>query len=272
MTQLVGHTPGGQRASRMSQYQITEPVYEAVGGGQTTTADDGLVPASEVGLPDVSPEILSAIPVQERALARRVLMVPLISAKDEDLADAIGTQMPGAFDFLIVRGVVLKETTLAGRSALELLGPGDFLAPPLTATRQLESRAVSRYLAYGQASLAAIEGRCRLAARRWPGIADSLHDRLGVQTHRASMHAAMLHLPRIEDRIVALFADLAERFGRVTIDSILIDLHLTHDVIGGLVGGRRPTVTVALRQLSDRGVIERRDGDRWRLSRSVVAV
>ena len=95
------------------------------------------------------PEIIARVPAQDRLLAEHTLIVPLISVGDDDLAEAIGRQIPEAFDFLIVDGVVLKETTLAGRSALELLGPGDLLAPPLTAARQPGSRAISRYLAHG---------------------------------------------------------------------------------------------------------------------------
>ncbi len=228
--------------------------------------------ASVVGLAAVLPEILSSVPAEDRELAERTLVVPLLSARDEDLADVVTAQTPGAFDFLIVDGVVLKETSLASRSALELLGPGDLLAPPLTAVRQLESRAVSRYLAHGRVSLAAIEAHFRQAAGRWPGIADFLHDRLGRQTHRASMHLAMLQLPRIEDRVIALFADLAERFGRVTPEGVLIDVPLTHDVIGGLVGGRRPTVTLALHKLASNGLLERHHGDHWKLARRIVSV
>jgi hypothetical protein len=74
--------------------------------------------------------------------------------------------------------VVIKQTVLHRRAALELLGAGDVLAPPLTATPQTESRSLSRYLAYGPVSLAALETHFRLAARRWPEIADFLHDRL----------------------------------------------------------------------------------------------
>ena len=85
------------------------------------------------------------------------------------------------------------------------------------------------------------------------------------------MHLAMLHLPRIEDRIIALFADLAERFGHISADGILIDLPLTHEIIGGLVAGRRPTVTLALQTLASNGLIERLDGGRWKLARSIVA-
>jgi CRP-like cAMP-binding protein len=217
------------------------------------------------------PEIVASVAAEDRPLAERTLIVPLISARDADLADVISTQIPGAFDFLIVDGVVLKETALARRPALELLGRGDLLAPPLTAARQLESRAVSRYLAHGQVSLAAIEDHIRQAARRWPGIADFLHDRLARQTHHASMHLAMLHLPRIEDRIIALFSDLAERFGHMTADGILIDLPLTHEIIGGLVGSRRPTVSIALHQLASKGIVARLEDDRWKLDRSILA-
>jgi CRP/FNR family transcriptional regulator, cyclic AMP receptor protein len=226
--------------------------------------------AAAVSLAAVWPDILTRVPGEDLQLAERVLMMPLMAARDEDLSDVIGTQIPGAFDFAIVEGVVLKETILAGRSSLELLGPGDVLAPPLTAIRQLESRAVSRYLAHGQVSLAAINNHFREAVRRWPGLADFLHDRLARQTHRSSMHLAMLHEPRAEDRVIALFADLAERFGHVTADGILIDLPLSHEIIGRVVASRRPTVTIALRQLAADGVLERLADNRWKLARTIV--
>jgi CRP/FNR family transcriptional regulator, cyclic AMP receptor protein len=108
--------------------------------------------------------------------------------------------------------------------------------------------------------------------RRWPRLADFLHDRLGRQTHRSSMHLAMLHEPRAEDRVIALFADLAERFGHVTADGILIDLPLSHEIIGRLIGSRRPTVTIALQQLAADGVLERLEDNRWKLARTIVSM
>ena len=124
---------------------------------------------------------------------------------------------------------------------------------------------MSRYLAHGDVSLAALDSRFRQAIRRWPGLSDVLHDRLGRQTHRASMHVAMLHLPRVEDRVVALFGNLAERFGRMTGDGVVIDARLTHEIIGRPVGSRRPTVTLALQALDSDGVLSRVEGDRWLL-------
>jgi CRP-like cAMP-binding protein len=83
-------------------------------------------------------------------------------------------------------------------------------------------------MAHGLASIAVLDDRFRRAAQRWPALVDCLHECLGRQAHRASRHLAILHLPRVEDRIVALFADLAGRFGRMTPNGIVIDLPLTH--------------------------------------------
>jgi CRP-like cAMP-binding protein len=193
----------------------------------------------------------------------------VLFAREENLAEILATRQPNAFDFIIVEGVVLKETRLLSRTAVEILGPGDVLAPPLTAIRQVESRAVSSYRAHGAVSLLTLNDRFRLAAARWPSVADVLHDRLGQQTHRASMHLAMLHLPRIEDRLLALFVDLGERFGRMTGDGIVVPIPLTHDVIGRLVGSRRPTVSLALQSLASEGTLFRRDGQ-WVLRADAI--
>ena len=231
----------------------------------------GVLAAPTISLVAVLPELVSNVPATEQGIAARALTARLLNGRDEDLSDVMSLRAPDAWDFLIVEGVVLKQTVLAGRAALELLGPGDLLAPRLSAAHQRESRAVSRYLAHGTVSLAVLEGGFRKAAQVWPGIADSVLDRLGRQTHRASMHLAMLHQPRVEDRLIVLFGDLAERFGRVTGEGVLIDLPMTHEVIGGLVASRRPTVSLALNQLASRGLLERLPDNRWMLAQDVVS-
>lgn len=228
-------------------------------------------PLPSVGLLEALPEILATIPTEDRALAARALMMPRLVARNVDLAHTLAHEDANGFDFLVVEGVVLKETRLSNRAALELLGPGDVLGPPLNAIHQIESRAVSRYLAHGEVSLAELGSRFRQAARRWPGLSDVLLDRLARQTHQASMHLAMLHLPRIEDRIIALFSDLAERFGQMTPEGATIDLDLTHEVIGRLVGSRRPTVTLAMQSLAANGTLVRRSDGRWALDSTAIA-
>ena len=210
------------------------------------------------------PDIGGRLAPEERDIAERALVAPLVRARDQDLAAPLAIEPGDAF--VLVEGTVLKETTLATSSALELLGPGDVLAPLLSATRQLEFRAVSRYLALGDVSIATLGVRFKRVAVRWPQISDFLQDQLAEQTHRASMHLAMLHLPRAEDRILALFAELGERFGRVTRDGILIDLPLTHELIGRLTASRRPTATLALQRLYHRGLLIRLADSSWLLA------
>ena len=242
------------------------PPGEATYGGSRRDAD---APLSRVSLLGVWPEIAGRLAPEERGVAERALVAPLIRARDEDLAAAFGVERH-AFDFVLVEGIVLKETTLASSSALELLGPGDVLAPPLNATRQLGVRAVSRYLALGDVSIAVLGERFTRVAARWPEISEFLHDQLAEQAHRASMHLAMLHLSRAEDRILALFADLGERFGRVTPDGILIDLPLNHELIGRLTASRRPTATLALQRLDHEGFLTKLAGNSWRLALSRI--
>lgn len=214
-----------------------------------------------IPLPTVLPEITALIPAADQQLAHRALHVPKLRGAGE-LGDVL-TTAPTAFDFIIAEGVVLKQTYFAGRTSMELLGPGDVLGPPLTPSRQRESRATSSYRAHSEVTLAVISERFRAAARRWPQLSDVLHDRLGRQIHRASMQLAVLHIPRAEDRVLALFSDLAERFGRVTGDGIVIDIDLTHELIGLLIGSRRPTVSIALEELSRTGALTRNGDGRW---------
>jgi CTP:molybdopterin cytidylyltransferase MocA len=43
----------------------------------------------------------------------------------------------------------------------------------------------------------------------------------------------------------------------------VLELPLTHQVLGRLVGAQRPSVTTALSDLARRGVIERREDGAW---------
>lgn len=230
--------------------------------------DLGAAPSpAGVSLLGVWPDIAGGVTPEERGVVERALVVPVVRvARDEDLTAVLAGPSVDAFSFVVVEGEVLKETTLATIPALELLGPGDILVPPLTASQQLEFRAVSRYVALTDASVAVLGARLARVATRWPEVSMFLHGQIAEQRHRASTHLAMLHLPRAADRILALFVDLAERFGRVTPNGIVIRLPLSHQLIGQLTGSRRPTTTLALQHLDDDGLLNRLGDGSWRLT------
>jgi hypothetical protein len=141
------------------------PSYAGMGWHEDS-ARVGDTPPSHVSLLRVWPDIAERLDPEERDAAERALVVPLLRARDEDLTAAL--EAVDAFDFVPVEGTVLKETTRATHSALELLAPGDVLAPPVSATRQVELRGASRYLAHGAVSVAVLGVRFQRVARRWP--------------------------------------------------------------------------------------------------------
>jgi DNA-binding transcriptional ArsR family regulator len=51
----------------------------------------------------------------------------------------------------------------------------------------------------------------------------------------------------------------------VTPAGVVITVHLTHAMLGRLVGARRPTVSLALKALADEGLIVRREDGSWLL-------
>jgi CRP-like cAMP-binding protein len=107
---------------------------------------------------------------------------------------------------------------------------------------------------------------------RWPQVSAFLHGQIAEQAHRVSMHLAMLHLPRAEDRALALFAELSERFGRVTPDGIRIDVPLSHELIGRLTACRRATATLALQNLDQQGLLTRVADNSWKRSAEALTM
>jgi hypothetical protein len=75
---------------------------------------------------------------------------------------------------------------------------------------------------------------------------------------------AICQLPRVEDRVLAMMWLLAEAWGRVTSSGTVLPVALTHDVLGELIGARRSTVTLALKELAEEGALFRQDGE-WLL-------
>jgi hypothetical protein len=107
--------------------------------------------------------------------------------------------------------------------------------------------------------LALLGSEFLLAARRWPGLVAGLQIRVGEQAERVAVQLAICQLPRVEERLLSLFWWLAESWGRVTSTGTMLPMAITHDVLGALVGARRPTVTLAVGDLVERGAIARQD-------------
>lgn len=162
-------------------------------------------------------------------------------------------------DLLVVvsRGFVMRESLISGgRGALQLFGPEDVLPAQ---HRTEEARGAISWWALTPLRLNLVDVRALSDAAEHRVVSHLLR-RAERQLDDAAHQQAILQLPRVEDRLVALFWLFARRWGRATPDGALLDVSLRHDVIGRLVGAKRSTVSWGLAQLARRGLLRELDG------------
>ncbi|HEX2105104.1 MAG TPA: helix-turn-helix domain-containing protein [Solirubrobacteraceae bacterium] len=169
------------------------------------------------------------------------------------------------FAILVVDGLLVREVLLAGSTATELLGPGD-----LVDFRPADDALLPTTIQWSvpeAAEVAIIDDRILAMLRSWPLIGRILLERAARRAGRLATHRAIAQLPRVDERLLALFGHVAEHWGRVGTAGMVIPLHLTHETLGRLIGARRPTVSLALKELSTAGMLERRADGAWLLHR-----
>jgi CRP/FNR family cyclic AMP-dependent transcriptional regulator len=166
---------------------------------------------------------------------------------------------------LMLEGVIVREATVGDHPSAELLGPGDLLrAWEDPDSEELLPRTIE-WTALTATQVAVIDHGFAVRAAQWPEVFAGLIDRAARRAERLVVMQAIAHLTRVDDRLLALLWCLAERWGRVVPDGVLVSLRLSHRTLAGMVGARRPSVTTALGQLMARGELERRGEGEWLL-------
>jgi CRP-like cAMP-binding protein len=159
---------------------------------------------------------------------------------------------------LVISGMVNRQMNLEDQVALRVLGPGDII--PVLDAPSSDLVASSEWTATGNVRLAVVGDQFMRAAARWPALQRNLIARFTDQNEQLATQLALCQLPRVEDRLLGMLWLLAESWGKVTSAGTLLPLHFTHEALGAMVGARRPTVTLALGELADRGAVIQRDG------------
>jgi CRP-like cAMP-binding protein len=168
----------------------------------------------------------------------------------------------GGFGLLVLEGLLVRRVELAGRSGAELLGPGDLLRPRPAAESSVVPGDVS-FRVLSPARLAVLDRPFTARAARWPDVAGELMGRLMSRVRGLAGRLALLQVPRVEVRLLGVFWQLAERWGTVSREGVIVPVRLSHELLGEIVGARRPTVTTALSMLAERGEIVRRRDRTW---------
>jgi CRP/FNR family transcriptional regulator, cyclic AMP receptor protein len=170
----------------------------------------------------------------------------------------------GGAPLLVVSGTVTHDIELRGIVSKQLAMTGDVLLPDGEAPALLPVR--HRWSVPEEAVVALLD-RDLLHGP----AASVVLERVAAVQARTALALAIGHLPRVEDRLLAMLLLLAEQRGRVTADGIVVDAFLTHAALGELIGARRPTVTLAFAVLRERARVRTADGT-WIITVAAASV
>ncbi len=113
--------------------------------------------------------------------------------------------------------------------------------------------------------LAIIDEEVQSMLLRFPSVLRELVSRVEQRANTLALQLALAQMPRLEARMLALLWHLADRFGRVERAGVVLPVRLSQGMLAELVYARRPSVTTALKRLSQRGLLTRHSDGRTTL-------
>jgi len=165
--------------------------------------------------------------------------------------------------YLVVDGLLGRRVFVPDRGrSLELLGQGDLFRP-----WQEDAASFSRvsWTVLEPAAVAILDQSFAARAREIPELLETLTERALRRSRRLAVSAAIANTVGVEDRLLLLLWQLTELWGRKAPGGAMLPFRLSHQTLADLVGARRPTVTLALRSLSQREQLRRGEGGEWLL-------
>jgi CRP-like cAMP-binding protein len=217
-----------------------------------------------VFLLDALPRAEEMLDAEELERAREELMAPVAELREgpwEPPGDWLPD--PRQLGYLVMGGLLAREVSVGDTTAAELLGPGDLLRP---ADYEGEAAPVpfsASWTVLSRARLALLDPDVTMAVSRWPPVVVAIVRTAVRRSHSLAHNLALSHLRRVDARLLVLLWDLADRFGRVRPEGVIVPFRLTHETLGRVVGAQRPSVTTALGELESSGRISRRSQGGW---------
>ena len=198
----------------------------------------------------------------ERARREALTRVSRLSPGAWDAADA---HEPAEHHrgFLIVDGLLSRTVNVLGKHCVELVGHGDVMRPWSWDETGSHVRAEVGWQVMEETQLAVLDHAFVLRIVPWPQLGLELFNRGTRRAHHLAVALAIAHHQRIGDRLLLSLWHLAERWGRVHPDGIVVPLPLGHQRLADLVGASRQSVTTALGELRRDGLVSRRDSGEW---------
>lgn len=173
--------------------------------------------------------------------------------------------LPDGIGLLVLDGLLLHRVGIDGRFGAELLGDGDLLRPWQGEDMVASLPRTTGWQVLETTRLALLDAATAQLMSAYPELTGKLVGRALERSRNLAVNMAIVQHARVTTRLRMLLWHLADRWGRVHSDGVIVALHLTHSVLGDLVAARRPTVTSALSELA-RSELVRASGRGWLLS------
>jgi CRP/FNR family cyclic AMP-dependent transcriptional regulator len=220
-----------------------------------------------VAILDLDPDLAQDMDPERATAARSHAIAAVETLGPGDWpADALDIVDPrGALGLLVIDGILSRDLKFGGASFTELIGEGEILRPWDSAAHLSIAQPSVVWTVLDTARIAILDRRFVARTARWPELTTALFTRAMSRSRSLAVQLAIRSLQRVETRLLLQLWHLAERWGRVSPEGIVLPLQLTHRLLACLVGARRPTVTTALKELTHRGLVARRDDGTWML-------
>jgi CRP/FNR family transcriptional regulator, cyclic AMP receptor protein len=172
---------------------------------------------------------------------------------------------PGHLGLLVLEGLLTREVVLGSTIATEIVGQGDLLRPADHDGENAPVPFAVQWTVLEPTRLAVLDRRFTAVIGHWPEAIEVVIRASMRRTHSLALHLAVCHLRRVDTRLLVLLWHLADRWGVVQPEGVHVPMRLTHQILGRLVGAQRPSVTTALKQLTDAGRLSRLEDGGWLL-------
>jgi CRP/FNR family cyclic AMP-dependent transcriptional regulator len=177
--------------------------------------------------------------------------------ESRDWPMAVAASVAPAFDFDRGAWQFLPRPDRGSFGALIVSGSGT--------GQELATPSIANSAVVAPLRVALLDRAFALRTARWPEIHAAIVQRLVARARRLSLQAAINAVTRVEDRLELTLWHIAQRFGHVTPQGILLELPLSHAQLADVLAAQRPSVSTAVGRLQAQGRAIREDRHRWRL-------
>jgi CRP/FNR family cyclic AMP-dependent transcriptional regulator len=219
----------------------------------------------KVRVADEFPEIVEHLDPDARQAARGQLVADLLTVRTGKWTPDIPRSAPGHLGLLVLDGLLARDVVLERPLATELVGRGDVLKPTDRDGREAPIPFGVAWTVLQPARFAVLSPEFTHVLGQWPPAIEAILRGASSRVHGLAITMAVSNLRRVDARLLVLLWYLADRWGRVTPDGVVIRLRLTHETLARLVGAQRPSVTTALSQLEEEGRLRRMPDRGWLL-------